>query len=76
MQGIGWAILEELKWGDPAHPWVKPGHLFTQGPGTYKIPTVNDIPLDFRVSLLKVIPTLYIRAASNMDDLTSLHLVS
>jgi xanthine dehydrogenase/oxidase len=54
VQGLGWAMLEELKWGDPAHPWVRPGHLFTQGPGTYKIPTVNDIPIDFRVSLLKV----------------------
>jgi hypothetical protein len=54
VQGLGWTILEELKWGDPAHPWVRPGHLFTQGPGTYKIPTVNDIPIDFRVSLLKV----------------------
>lgn len=56
VQGIGWVILEELKWGDPAHPWVRPGHLFTQGPGTYKIPTVNDIPIDFRVSLLKDAP--------------------
>lgn len=54
VQGLGWTILEELKWGDSAHPWVRPGHLFTQGPGTYKIPTVNDIPIDFRVSLLKV----------------------
>jgi xanthine dehydrogenase/oxidase len=56
VQGLGWVILEELKWGDPAHPWVRPGHLFTQGPGTYKIPTVNDIPIDFRVSLLKDAP--------------------
>ena len=54
VQGLGWTVLEELKWGDSAHPWVRPGHLFTQGPGTYKIPTVNDIPIDFRVSLLKV----------------------
>lgn len=54
VQGLGWTVLEEMKWGDAAHPWVRPGHLFTQGPGTYKIPTVNDIPVDFRVSLLKV----------------------
>ncbi|KAG0623191.1 hypothetical protein M758_3G155300 [Ceratodon purpureus] len=54
VQGLGWVILEELKWGDSAHPWIRPGNLFTQGPGTYKIPTVNDIPIDFRVSLLKV----------------------
>eukprot|EP00252_Welwitschia_mirabilis_P022734 TRINITY_DN6242_c0_g1_i4.p1 TRINITY_DN6242_c0_g1~~TRINITY_DN6242_c0_g1_i4.p1 ORF type:complete len:857 (-),score=218.91 TRINITY_DN6242_c0_g1_i4:256-2721(-) len=55
-QGLGWATLEEVKWGDPAHPWIKKGHLFTQGPGTYKLPTVNDIPLQFNVSLLKGVP--------------------
>lgn len=54
VQGLGWCVIEELKWGDAAHPWVRPGHLFTQGPGTYKLPTVNDIPIDFRVALLKV----------------------
>lgn len=54
MQGLGWVALEELKWGDNAHPWVRPGHLFTQGPGTYKIPTCNDVPIDFRVMLLEV----------------------
>ncbi|EFJ27160.1 hypothetical protein SELMODRAFT_172098 [Selaginella moellendorffii] len=56
VQGLGWVALEELKWGDKAHPWIKPGYLFTQGPGTYKLPTVNDIPIDFRVSLLKDAP--------------------
>lgn len=39
--------------GDSEHPWVRPGRLFTSGPGTYKIPSANDVPLDFRVSLLK-----------------------
>lgn len=39
-----------------AHPWVRPGHLFTKGPGTYKIPTANDIPLDFRVTLMQNTP--------------------
>jgi xanthine dehydrogenase/oxidase len=56
VQGLGWVALEELKWGDKAHPWVRPGHLFTQGPGTYKIPTCNDVPIDFRVMLLKDAP--------------------
>lgn len=32
---------------------MRPGRLFTSGPGTYKIPTANDVPIDFRVSLLK-----------------------
>ena len=54
MQGMGWVALEEVKWGDKEHQWLKPGSLFTQGPGTYKLPTANDIPCDFRVSLLKV----------------------
>ena len=54
VQGMGWVALEEVKWGDKEHQWLKPGSLFTQGPGTYKLPTANDIPCDFRVSLLKV----------------------
>jgi hypothetical protein len=35
VQGMGWLCLEEMIWGDKAHPWVKPGHLFTKGPGTF-----------------------------------------
>jgi hypothetical protein len=54
IQGLGWAAMEELKWGDDNHKWIRPGHLFTCGPGSYKIPSVNDIPLNFKVSLLKV----------------------
>ena len=54
IQGLGWVALEELKWGDQNHKWIRPGHLFTCGPGAYKIPSVNDIPLNFKVSLLKV----------------------
>ena len=54
VQGMGWACLEELTWGDDNHPWVRTkGSLFSCGPGTYKIPTANDIPIDFRVSLLR-----------------------
>lgn len=48
MQGMGWLCLEELIWGDQQHRWVRPGQLLTRGPGTYKIPSANDIPLDFR----------------------------
>lgn len=33
-QGMGWSTIEELVWGDSAHPWVRPGQLFTRGPGT------------------------------------------
>ncbi|KAK3150156.1 hypothetical protein QOZ80_3AG0229370 [Eleusine coracana subsp. coracana] len=56
IQGLGWVALEELKWGDAYHKWIQPGHLFTCGPGSYKIPCVNDIPLNFKVSLLKGVP--------------------
>ncbi len=43
---------------DRQHPWVRPGHLFTKGPGTYKIPSANDIPIDFRVTLLHNAPNV------------------
>lgn len=55
IQGLGWVALEELKWGDAAHKWVPSGHLYTCGPGSYKIPSINDVPFKFNVSLLKVI---------------------
>lgn len=55
VQGLGWVALEELKWGDADHKWIKPGVLYTCGPGTYKLPSVSDIPQQFNVSLLKVV---------------------
>ncbi|MDN3545679.1 MAG: xanthine dehydrogenase molybdopterin binding subunit [Roseateles asaccharophilus] len=45
VQGMGWLTMEELKW----HPQT--GLLLTHAPSTYKIPTANDMPLDFRVAL-------------------------
>ncbi len=56
VQGMGWSCIEELVWGDDQHQWVKPGMLFTRGPGAYKIPTANDIPIDLRVTLLRDSP--------------------
>ena len=53
-KGLGWVALEEVKWGDAAHKWIKPGNLLTCGPGNYKIPSINDIPFNLKVSLLKV----------------------
>jgi xanthine dehydrogenase molybdopterin-binding subunit B len=46
---MGWCTTEEIKWD-------KDGNLLTYSPDTYKIPTVNDIPRDFRVELLKDVP--------------------
>ncbi len=45
VQGQGWLTTEELVW----HP--KSGLLLTHAPSTYKIPTANDMPADFRVAL-------------------------
>ncbi|MDN3922765.1 xanthine dehydrogenase molybdopterin binding subunit [Roseateles violae] len=45
VQGMGWLTMEELVW----HP--KTGMLSTHAPSTYKIPTANDSPPDFRVQL-------------------------
>eukprot|EP00752_Nemacystus_decipiens_P001718 g1661.t2 len=52
IQGYGWCTMEETSWGDSEHRWVKPGQLFTKGPGTYKIPSFNDVPSDMRVKLM------------------------
>ncbi len=56
VQGMGWCTMEELIWGDEEHKWVRPGSLATRGPGAYKIPSFNDVPIDFRVSLLQDTP--------------------
>ncbi len=45
IQGMGWLTMEELVW----HPTS--GMLSTHAPSTYKIPTANDCPSDFRVAL-------------------------
>jgi hypothetical protein len=34
------------------HVWLRPGTCFTKGPGTYKIPSFNDVPVDMRIYLL------------------------
>lgn len=49
IQGVGWCTTEEIKWD-------RKGNLLTHSPDTYKIPTINDIPKDFRVELLKGVP--------------------
>jgi xanthine dehydrogenase large subunit len=46
VQGMGWLTTEELWWNDN-------GKLMTHAPSTYKIPTTNDMPADFRVDLFK-----------------------
>jgi len=53
VQGMGLFTMEELVWGDSEHPWVRPGQLQTRGPGTYKLPTANDVPLQMHIELWK-----------------------
>ncbi|MDP2387475.1 MAG: xanthine dehydrogenase molybdopterin binding subunit [Bacteroidota bacterium] len=49
IQGVGWCTTEEVKWNDK-------GHLLNHSPDTYKIPSVQDIPEDFRVEIMQGIP--------------------
>ncbi|NOX48868.1 MAG: xanthine dehydrogenase molybdopterin binding subunit [Chlorobi bacterium] len=49
VQGLGWVTTEDMKYS-------KDGHLLNHSPDTYKIPTIADIPKDFRVGLLKNVP--------------------
>ncbi len=49
VQGAGWCTTEEVKWDSR-------GNLMTHSPDTYKIPSVQDIPKDFRVALLQDVP--------------------
>ncbi len=49
IQGLGWCTTEEIKWDDK-------GNLLNHSPDTYKIPSVQDIPEDFRVELLQHVP--------------------
>ena len=44
VQGLGWLTCEELRFGND-------GRLLTDAPSTYKIPTLGDVPEDFRTTL-------------------------
>ena len=63
--------MEELHFGPD-------GRMHTRGPGTYKIPTVGDIPMVFNVALLKgssnsrVIYSSKVRATTAMSTITVL----
>ena len=46
VQGVGWLTSEELLWGGD-------GELLTRSPDTYKLPTIGDAPLDFRVTVVR-----------------------
>jgi xanthine dehydrogenase/oxidase len=48
-QGLGLFTMEECV-------FLKDGKMFTTGPGTYKIPTANDIPIELNVALMDRTP--------------------
>lgn len=49
IQGLGWCTTEEIKWDAK-------GNQLNHSPDTYKIPSIQDIPEDFRVKLLQNAP--------------------
>ena len=49
IQGVGWCTTEECKHDEQ-------GRLLNHSPDTYKIPTLRDIPKDFRVQLMENVP--------------------
>ena len=53
LQGLGWLTTEELVYGDRQHKWVRPGWNKTNGPGNYKIPTMDDVPREWNVKIRK-----------------------
>jgi xanthine dehydrogenase/oxidase len=53
-QGMGWSTIEDVIYSDDDHTWIRtPGSMFTTGPGTYKIPSFNDVPEIFNVTLME-----------------------
>ncbi|WP_299017700.1 xanthine dehydrogenase molybdopterin binding subunit [uncultured Photobacterium sp.] len=46
IQGVGWLTSEELVWDEQ-------GRLTTNSPASYKIPTIAEMPTDFRTQLLE-----------------------
>ena len=51
VQGAGWLTLEDLRWDESDGPTR--GRLSTQAASTYKLPSLSEMPLDFRVTLLE-----------------------
>ncbi|BBN96703.1 dehydrogenase (plasmid) [Deinococcus grandis] len=51
LQGLGWLTLEELKWDESTG--AGRGRLLTQAASTYKLPSLSELPADFRAALLR-----------------------
>jgi xanthine dehydrogenase large subunit len=51
VQGAGWFTLEDLRWDESDGP--SRGRLATQAASTYKLPSIDELPEAFHVSLLQ-----------------------
>ncbi|MEZ0578342.1 xanthine dehydrogenase molybdopterin binding subunit [Nocardioides sp. MH1] len=51
LQGVGWLTLEDLRWDTSDGPGR--GRLATPSASTYKLPSLSELPADFRVALLE-----------------------
>lgn len=50
-QGVGLFTMEQCVHLE-GNPRTQRGHIYTRGPGTYKIPAASDIPVQLNVTLL------------------------
>ena len=51
LQGLGWLTLEDLRWDESTG--TGRGRLLTQAASTYKLPSLSELPADFRAALLR-----------------------
>jgi xanthine dehydrogenase/oxidase len=58
VQGAGWLTTEDMVIGDDARPWAPRGVFVNPGPGSYKIPSADDIPRSFVTELFPNSPNL------------------
>ncbi|MFE5672251.1 xanthine dehydrogenase molybdopterin binding subunit [Agromyces sp. NPDC056523] len=51
LQGVGWLVLEELRWDETDGPGR--GRLLTQSASTYKLPSLGELPDELNVHFLE-----------------------
>ena len=71
VQGMGWACIEELVWGDAQHPWVRPGTLHTRGPGATSRRCALSVAVgrQSELMLMSYVPCRVYRCISQRPDL-------
>ncbi|HXI11986.1 MAG TPA: xanthine dehydrogenase molybdopterin binding subunit [Thermoanaerobaculia bacterium] len=56
VQGMGWVTTEDLRYADT-------GELLSHSPTTYKIPNIQDLPMDFNVDYIEIENSVNIRGS-------------